>query len=68
MEQLSVVDGKLQGLKKTRLDLETLKYTDLGNTEIQTHLAGQLHQPVHVWFESSKVLTHADQVQVMDDH
>ena len=38
------------------------------NTETQSHLAGQLHQPVHVWLESSKIVAHADQVQVMDDH
>ena len=34
----------------------------------QNHLAGQLHQSVHVWLESSKVVTHADQVEVVDDH
>ena len=34
----------------------------------QNHLAGQLHQSVHVWLEPSKVIAHADQVEVMDNH
>ena len=61
MEKLSVVDGKFQGLTKNGELLHTLK-------KYKNHLSRQLHQPVHVRLESSKVVTHVDQVQVMDDH